>query len=117
MFEEDVQVLTAVNQRFTRKDYMSDFNDLTLSDLNLIAQLPNFRSIRALANHVEISAAAVSKKIKSIENKLSFELLNRSSMGISSTNEGLLSAKWANEIIHQSATLPNKLKDLNKKSS
>ena len=94
---------------------MNDFRDLTINDLYIVSQLPNFRSIRALANHISISAPAVSKKINSIEKKLDFNLIKRSSTGISITNEGLLGAKWANEIISKTSSLPSKLKNLNSK--
>ena len=94
---------------------MNDFRDLTINDLFLISQLPNFRSIRALAGHLNFSAAAVSKKILTIEKKLDFALINRSATGISITNEGVLSAKWANDIISKSSVLPQKLKQLNEK--
>ncbi len=94
---------------------MNDFKDLTIYDLYIVSILPSFSSIRALANHVDLSAPAVSKKINSIEKKLDFVLLKRSSTGVSITNEGILCSKWANSIISNVSSLPSKLKNQNEK--
>lgn len=87
---------------------MNNFNNLTINDLFIVSELPSFSSIRNLASHMDISAAALSKRITLIEKCLNRSLISRSSKGINITEEGLTTAKWANEILIKTNTLPRK---------
>ena len=85
---------------------MNDFKNLTLNDINIVQQLPNFRSIRNLANTFKVSPAALSKRLIHIEKCLNRNLITRSTTGIKITDAGLSTAEWANEILIKTNTLP-----------
>jgi DNA-binding transcriptional LysR family regulator len=96
---------------------MNDFKNLTINDINIVQQLPNFRSIRNLANTFKVSPAALSKRLIHIEKCLNRNLITRSTTGIKITDAGLSTAEWANEILIKTNTLPkNEMNTQSKKS-
>jgi DNA-binding transcriptional LysR family regulator len=69
-------------QRFQNPSY-----DIRLKDIELLIELFHIKSVRELARKCGTSPGQMSKLIKSLELKLGFRLLNRSSYGVEPTAE------------------------------
>lgn len=81
---------------------MSDFDDLSIKDIRILADLPKISSIRSYARSKGVSAASISKRIKVIETKLDLEILDRSTVGVSITSKGKSVTNWARELLKNS---------------
>ena len=81
---------------------MSNFEDLSIKDIRILAELPKISSIRSYATSKGVSAASISKRLKSIESKLDLEILDRSSVGVSITERGQNVTNWARNLLKNS---------------
>lgn len=102
----DVMKLTGVNLWFTqmgnRRLKLSDFEDLSIKDIRILADLPKISSIRSYARSKDVSAASISKRLKVIEAKLNLEILDRSTVGVSITSKGKTVTNWARSLLKNS---------------
>lgn len=102
----DVKYFTGVNPWLTEcsrtETYVSNFDDLSIKDIKMLADLPKISSIRSYAKSKDVSAASISKRLKSIEEKLSIEILDRSALGVSITSQGFKVTNWARELLKTS---------------
>jgi DNA-binding transcriptional LysR family regulator len=76
-------------------------DDLTVRELRILSDLPYFDSLRALARSKGFQPAHLSKLVAALERKLNIQILKRSSLGVSLTQEGLDLSKKSRQIIEQ----------------
>lgn len=86
---------------------MSNINDLTIQDLEILSQLPKMTSIRSFAQNLDITPSFLSKKIKRLENTIGITLIKRSTQGISITEEATEAIKTAREIVEKISKITN----------
>ena len=78
---------------------MNKIDELSISDLKILAELPKMTSIRSFAQNLDITPSYLSKKIKHIENCLGHQLIIRSSQGIKTTTIANPLVKTARQIL------------------
>lgn len=86
----------------------ANLSDITLAQLQILASLPRFDSIRAMARDFRLSPAQLSKTLASLEDRLGLELLVRSSTGVNLTEDGRALCSRVEEIVNQLASLDDR---------
>lgn len=65
-----------------------NFDDVTVGEISLLAELPQHSSLRALARARGLDPVKVTRVIQGLEGKLGVKLVQRSNLGIQLTQEG-----------------------------
>jgi DNA-binding transcriptional LysR family regulator len=84
---------------------IGNLGNLSFKDLELLADLPRFSSLRALARSKNLEAAFVTRTIQKLELNLNCVLLERTTSGSQMTTEGKRLALVANELLEKSQNL------------
>lgn len=85
---------------------MSDlFDELQFSDLKILTQLRDETTLRSVARNLNQEPAAVSKRIKRLEELLGYEIIKRSPRGFIFTDEGNKLVIKANDILKSTEQL------------
>ena len=84
---------------------MADLCRISLGDLQLIADLPRFQSLRSWASRNRISAIAASRIIKRVEQAVGAKLINRSAVGFTMTAAGDAFVKKCIDLLQTASSL------------
>lgn len=80
---------------------MNNFDNLSIKDIRILSNLPTIKSIRSFAEQQGQTPAAISKRIKYLEDNLQHKLLSRSTLGVTVTEDGYHYSLWAREVINK----------------
>jgi DNA-binding transcriptional LysR family regulator len=84
---------------------VADLSSISLGDLQLIADLPRFQSLRSWASRNRISAIAASRIIKRVEQAVGAKLINRSAVGFTMTAAGDAFVKKCIDLLQTASSL------------
>jgi DNA-binding transcriptional LysR family regulator len=85
--------------------YMEKIKDLTLMQIELVAELPKHKGIRDIARRFNFDPTLVSRKLKDVENTIGQQLFTRSATGIVVNDIGKQVSALCSLIISHSKTL------------
>ncbi len=86
---------------------MNNFNNLSVGDLEILAQLPKMTSIRSFAQNLDMTPSFLSKKIRKLEEILKIKLINRSAKGITTTKDSMNVILLAREVLEKIEQMRN----------
>ena len=86
---------------------MNNFNNLSVGDLEILAQLPKMTSIRSFAQNLDMTPSFLSKKIRKLEEILKIKLINRSAKGITTTKDSMHVILLAREVLEKIEQMRN----------